>query len=667
MQGTNAFQDAVARAKQIAQKLANAAPTQSSDSFQSLKRPADSCTPTEHESAKRPQFGSSPSSEVPLPVLKAQLVAQQINAHLGGLNKSSSSSAGGSGELMLGNLPLSNQNTITEDYKIPDKLVGLVIGKGGEQITRIQFESGCKVQISPSRAPPEPGNMIPDRLATLSGSRDAIDRAKRMIDDIVSKGKPGEGGGGMSSYSLGGGGGGGLKTIEIMLPSAKCGLIIGKGGENIKRVSEEFGVKMHVIQEAVDQSGNQKPLKITGDADRVERARQYVLDIMAKRDSDMGGRGGDREGRRSDRDRGFNDYGSRSGYSSNGGGEQQAFYHVPADKAGIVIGKGGESIKEINRKSGAFVEIDKTHQPGTPGDRLFKLCGTPDQIVYAQQLMFEKVLHSPGGPGDMLTPLQFQQQFNLPQVGSNQEGFGENGNGNGNGDMMNQQYAGQGWPSGGYGGWPMDPFGMPMPDQSMPTSSSNSRNPPLSTASPLPPPPPPPPMAMDPAWMAYYQSMNFYANMSGMVMPTASTSSTTTTTTSTSTTNATPSFPQSSTAGNTSTTQSTKEQEQWRMSTATATTNPSTGQPDYSQAWIEYYRSIGQNEVADEIVRQMSQPQATGTSTTASNQSGQQSSSSSSTNNAASTANNATAQAAAAGMVNPWAMYAGYSQPWGSS
>ena len=33
--------------------------------------------------------------------------------------------------------------------------------------------------------------------------------------------------------------------------------------------------------------------------------------------------------------------------------------------------------------------------------------------------------------------------------------------------------------------------------------------------------------------------------------------------------------------------------------------NPTTGQPDYSQQWIEYYRSIGQNDVADQIMQQM--------------------------------------------------------------
>lgn len=32
--------------------------------------------------------------------------------------------------------------------------------------------------------------------------------------------------------------------------------------------------------------------------------------------------------------------------------------------------------------------------------------------------MYEKIINSPGGPGDMLTPAQFQQQFNLPLMGS---------------------------------------------------------------------------------------------------------------------------------------------------------------------------------------------------------------------------------------------------------
>jgi far upstream element-binding protein len=218
---TSSFQDAVARAKQIAQKLTASAPNVPGNS--SLKRPNSD----DDYSSKRPSFASpTDTSDVPPPVLRAQLVAQQINSQLGVKSLPGDPSS----------LPLSNQLTFQEDYKIPDKFVGLIIGKGGEQIIRLQAESGCKVQICQTRPEPIPGGPNPpDRLANLCGTRDAVERARRIMDDIISKGKMAEGGPiGINPYSMGGTN---IKSIDVMLPSAKCGLVIGKGGENIKRVS----------------------------------------------------------------------------------------------------------------------------------------------------------------------------------------------------------------------------------------------------------------------------------------------------------------------------------------------------------------------------------------------------------------------------------------------
>lgn len=220
MNNTSAFQDAVARARQIAQKITAAAPNVSVNS--SLKRSNND----EDYSNKRPAFTSpTQSGDLPPPVLRAQQVAQQINSQLGVKSLPGDLSS-----------PLSNQLTFQEDYKIPDKFVGLIIGKGGEQIIRLQAESGCKVQICQTRPEPVPGGPNPpDRLANLSGTRDAIERAKRIMDEIIAKGKMAEGGPmGINPYSMGGSN---IKSIDVMLPSAKCGLVIGKGGENIKRVS----------------------------------------------------------------------------------------------------------------------------------------------------------------------------------------------------------------------------------------------------------------------------------------------------------------------------------------------------------------------------------------------------------------------------------------------
>lgn len=43
-----------------------------------------------------------------------------------------------------------------------------VIGRGGEQITRLQSETGCKIQMAP-----ESGG-LPERVCTLTGSREAV-------------------------------------------------------------------------------------------------------------------------------------------------------------------------------------------------------------------------------------------------------------------------------------------------------------------------------------------------------------------------------------------------------------------------------------------------------------------------------------------------------------
>ena len=43
-----------------------------------------------------------------------------------------------------------------------------------------------------------------------------------------------------------------------------------------------------------------------------------------------------------------------------GMGSQTIEFPVPANRAGVVIGKGGENIRLIKEKSGAFVQIEKS-------------------------------------------------------------------------------------------------------------------------------------------------------------------------------------------------------------------------------------------------------------------------------------------------------------------
>jgi len=93
-----------------------------------------------------------------------------------------------------------DQAAFSEDYRIPEKLVGLVIGRGGEQIKRMQMESRCKIRIASD------SDGTQERTCTLSSdSQQNIENAKMMLAEVVSRGQNREQGGG----GHGGGGYGG--------------------------------------------------------------------------------------------------------------------------------------------------------------------------------------------------------------------------------------------------------------------------------------------------------------------------------------------------------------------------------------------------------------------------------------------------------------------------
>lgn len=76
---------------------------------------------------------------------------------------------------------------------------------------------------------------------------------------------------------------GGRNFVEIMIPGPKVGLIIGKGGETIKQLQEKSGAKMVVIQDGPNQE-QEKPLRISGDPQKVEYAKQLVYDLIAEKE-----------------------------------------------------------------------------------------------------------------------------------------------------------------------------------------------------------------------------------------------------------------------------------------------------------------------------------------------------------------------------------------------
>ncbi|XP_068130225.1 far upstream element-binding protein 2 isoform X2 [Hyperolius riggenbachi] len=269
--------------------------------------------------------------------------------------------------------------SLTEEYRVPDGMVGLIIGRGGEQINKIQQDSGCKVQISP-----DSGGM-PDRIVSLTGSPDSVQKAKMMLDDIVQRGR---GGGPPSQFHDNSSNGQNGSLQEIMIPAGKAGLIIGKGGETIKQLQERAGVKMILIQDASQGTNVDKPLRIVGEPFKVQQACEMVMDLLRERDQANFGGG--------------NEYGGRGG-GGGGGGGGGIDVPVPRHSVGVVIGRNGEMIKKIQNDAG--VRIQFKQDDGTGPDKIAHIMGPPDRCDHAARIIGD-LLNSlrsgppgPSGPG----------------------------------------------------------------------------------------------------------------------------------------------------------------------------------------------------------------------------------------------------------------------------
>ncbi|XP_032802712.2 far upstream element-binding protein 3-like isoform X13 [Petromyzon marinus] len=424
-----------------------------------------------------------------------------------------------------------NPRAQTEEMKIPDKMVGFIIGRGGEQVSRLQTETGCKIQISPDAVVDATGLM--ERTCMLMGPPEAIQHAKSLIDQIIERCRNG----GPSENGADG-------MVEIIVPADKVGLVIGKGGETIRQLQDRAGVKMVMIQDNRQNSGVDKPLRITGDPYKVQvgvpplqqgrlpprssQAKEMVIEFLRKEDhrerfGEFAGRTGGREsvkiavprfavgvviGRSGDmikklqneagvriqfqpddgsgpermaqimgvpencqraammiielingmqmegregppggmgprgrggRGRGFGDWSP----GPPGGMQDQITYTVPAEKCGIIIGKGGETIKHISQTSGARVELQRNPPPNTdPNIRIFLIRGSPQQVDHARHLMDEKM--GLGGPS----------AFGGPPAAFGQGPYGQGPPGPPHQNGPGQAFAPQagGWP-GGYQPW----------------------------------------------------------------------------------------------------------------------------------------------------------------------------------------------------------------------
>uniref|UniRef100_A0A8R1DTZ9 K Homology domain-containing protein n=1 Tax=Caenorhabditis japonica TaxID=281687 RepID=A0A8R1DTZ9_CAEJA len=282
------------------------------------------------------------------------------------------------------NSNMDDVDKVVDIYQVPEKVVGLVIGKGGSEIRQIQQSSGCRVQMDPDNQ-----SVNGFRNCTIEGSAPQVALARQLITGVIARNQAGQPGGPS----------GGEVTEEMLIPAEKCGLVIGKAGETIRTIQQQSGLRScNVVQDSSAPTGQPKPLRMVGIPAAIETAKALVTNIMnnvttaqqlvgAAAASSQIRQGGPQH-----------HYGG--GYGGTNEAQAKGEVIVPRVSAGMIIGKGGEMIKRLAQETGTKIQFKPDENPSSE-DRVAVIMGTREQIYRATERITEivnRAIKNNGGP-----------------------------------------------------------------------------------------------------------------------------------------------------------------------------------------------------------------------------------------------------------------------------
>lgn len=153
---------------------------------------------------------------------------------------------------------------------VPNDCVGLIIGKKGETIRRLNRESGCKIQIAIDNVPNSTA-----RNVFIEGTQEKYEVAKRLIEDIISEQismKHTYSHLGENNPFLG-------PQTPLKIPNKMVGLIIGRGGETVKIIHESTGCYIFIPKES--RPGEDfREIQLSGPKESVETCKKEIISMI---------------------------------------------------------------------------------------------------------------------------------------------------------------------------------------------------------------------------------------------------------------------------------------------------------------------------------------------------------------------------------------------------
>jgi len=314
--------------------------------------------------------------------------------------------------------------------------IGLLIGPGGSKQKELVEQSGGNVKISIRGRGSSSSNTVPGQPeeplhVLLEGKQENVNIAEALVGELLNDSTKAQaekerqlavvsaakGGGekGMSNYQpkpvaqlIGLNGGGGhygpasgdsSEMIEekIGVPNGVVGYIIGKGGESITSMQRKSDCRVQIQKEhEMDPGTTQRIITLTAATqDSINSCRSIIEEMVRERlrlneDQQGGSRGMMAPG--------------LSGPGANAAAQAAQLQHalsdgqkhvtvvVPNADVGLIIGKGGSTIRSIQERSGANIQIPSGPDVGNPLIRTVNITHPQNEGAEFAKTLIEEIL-----------------------------------------------------------------------------------------------------------------------------------------------------------------------------------------------------------------------------------------------------------------------------------
>merc|ERR1712183_324066 len=158
--------------------------------------------------------------------------------------------------------------------------------------------------------------------------------------------------------------------IKVLVPNDAAGAIIGKGGANLGDLKSRYGVALRISHNRETYPGtDERIVALTGEVGQIIDLHNYIIDKVA----DARGSDGTKDDRRGN----------------------MVKMILPNITAGLIIGKGGATIKALKEESAAYIDLTGRDESPVQGERILTIKGNTEQRIDAARLVINKVASDP--------------------------------------------------------------------------------------------------------------------------------------------------------------------------------------------------------------------------------------------------------------------------------